>query len=262
MHSVFMSDGYYSFQDTPCEHTESCLGAKLMRLATITKRQEALLATLEKKAIKISAGSVLLKEGSRADELIILKSGWVSSGHLSEDGSHNISQIHHPGDIVGFENLAFSKVKNTCIAESDLVACRFPIQHINEVFQQSPRLAALIAALSAIEYAIISDRVIVSRRNDSELRVGLFILQILNRLRLMNDNVYDQFLCPLKQQQIGEATGLTSVHVSRTLSKLQNRGMISKHKQFIRVLEEEQLAHLVGFENRYRDLDLSWLPSV
>lgn len=262
MHSIRMSDGYYSFQDTPCEHTESCLGAKLMRLATITKRQEALLSGLEKKAIRIPAGSVVLKEGSRADELIILKSGWVSSGHLSENGSNNISQIHHPGDIVGFENLAFSKVKSTCIAESDIIACRFPVQHINEVFQQSPRLAALLAALSAIEYAIISDRIVVSRRNDSELRVGLFILQIINRLRLMNDNVYDQFQCPLKQQQIGEATGLTSVHVSRTLSKLQERGLIAKHKQFLRILDEERLATLVGFQNRYRDLDLSWLPDV
>lgn len=255
-----MADAYYSFLDKPCEYTESCLGAKLMRIATITKRQEALLAELESKSSTIPAGSVVLKEGEPADELIILKSGWVSSGKLSEDGTNSISMIHHPGDIVGFENIAFARVKNTCIAESDLVACRIPVHQIRHVFERSPRLSALLTSMGAIETAIISDRLLISRRNDSELRIGLFVLQIINRLRLMNDNIYDQFHCPLKQQQIGDATGLTSVHVSRTLARLEKRGLISRHKQFIRLLDEEALCEMIGFRNRYSDLDLTWLP--
>ena len=38
---------FYTFDDKPCEHTSTCLGAKLMRLAPITVRQEKLLARLE-----------------------------------------------------------------------------------------------------------------------------------------------------------------------------------------------------------------------
>ncbi|OUY01001.1 MAG: hypothetical protein CBB65_02475 [Hyphomonadaceae bacterium TMED5] len=255
-----MMKEYYTFEDEPCRHTDSCLGAKLMRLAPITNRQEELLSRLESEESDIVSGSVLLKEGAPADELIILKSGWVTSGKTAVNGSTSISQIHHPGDVVGFENLAFSRVKNTCVAESPLRACRISTAQLNQVFEESPRISALLLALSAVEQAIMSDRVMIARRTDSEMRLALFLLQTLSRLSLMNSSIYDQFHCPLTQQQIGDATGLTGVHVSRTLKKLEDRGYIRKSRQFIQIMDEKSLADMVEFVDRYQDLDLSWLP--
>ena len=60
-----MMKEYYTFEDEPCRHTDSCLGAKLMRLAPITNRQEELLSRLESEESDIVSGSVLLKEGAR-----------------------------------------------------------------------------------------------------------------------------------------------------------------------------------------------------
>ena len=153
---------------------------------------------------------------------------------------------------------------STCLhlqtAKSNLKVCRFPREHLNDVFSESPRISALMMALGAIEQAIISDRVMISRRNDGEARLALFLLQTLARLRLMNDQIYDQFHCPLRQQQIGDATGLTSVHVSRTLGRLEDRGLLARRGQFIRILDEKKLAELVDFNDRYQQLDFSWLP--
>ncbi|MFC6198714.1 Crp/Fnr family transcriptional regulator [Ponticaulis profundi] len=255
-----MDKNYHSFDDQPCLETNTCLGAKLLRLAPINNRQEALLARLEENVTSVPAGTLLLNEGEPVRDLIILNEGWVSCRKQLPDGRMSISQILHPGDIVGFENLAFKQVKNNCLAESNLKVCRFPREHLNNVFNESPRISALMMALGAIEQAIISDRVMISRRNDGEARLALFLLQTLARLRLMNDQIYDQFHCPLRQQQIGDATGLTSVHVSRTLGRLEDRGLLARRGQFIRILDEKKLAELVDFNDRYQQLDFSWLP--
>ena len=225
--SKSMDRNFHSFGDQPCQHVETCLGSKLIRLAPISNRQEMLLARLEDDASTVKAGEILLKPGDPVEDLIVLRKGWVSSRKQLSDGRVSISQIHHPGDIVGFENLAFTHVKSECIAESDLEVCRFPRENLKEVFRESPRIAALVMALGAVEQAIITDRVMISRRKDGEARLALFLLQTLARLRLMNDKVYDQFICPLTQQQIGDATGLTGVHVSRTLGQLEEVPVIN-----------------------------------
>lgn len=250
----------YTFEGREHAQTESCLAAKLMKLTHLSSRHVKLLARLETNAVGLPRGHVLLTEGQPANELIILKSGWVSSGKLLKDGGSSIAQIHHPGDVVGFENIAFSSVKNTCVAESDLIACKIRTSDLNEVFSESPRLAALITALGAIEHAIISDRVMISRRNDGEMRVALFLLQTLSRLRLMNDTAQNGFMCPLRQQQIGDATGLTSVHVSRMLKRLEDGGFIRRSRQFIEITDEEGLSQMIDYVDRYQDLNLSWLP--
>lgn len=182
------------------------------------------------------------------------------SGNEIGDGRTSISQIHHPGDVIGFENLAFETIKSTSIAASNLEVCTFPRRHLSELMAESPRLSGLLMVLAAIDQAIIADRVMISRRKDGEARLSLFLLQTISRLRLMNNSVYDQFHCPLRQQEIGDATGLTSVHVSRTLTRLEEQGYITRFRQFIRFLKEDELARTINFRNRYADLDLDWLP--
>ena len=255
-----MDKAVYTFDGHSYAQTESCLAAKLEKLTDITARQADLLARLESDVVRMPRGHVLLSEGQPARELIVLKSGWVSSGKTLKDGGSSISQIHHPGDIVGFENIAFATVKSNCIAESDLLACRIRTDDLNQVFQESPRLAALLTALGSIEHAIISDRVMISRRNDGEMRVALFLMQTLSRLRLMNDHAHNGFVCPLRQQQIGEATGLTSVHVSRMMKKLEDRGLIRRDRQYIEITNENALCEMIDYVDRYKDLNLTWLP--
>lgn len=52
------------------------------------------------------------------------------------------------------------------------------------------------------------------------------------------------------------------VHVSRMFTRLENEQLALRHKNFIRILDADALGDLVGFANRYRDLDLNWLPRV
>ena len=92
----------YTFEGREHAQTASCLAAKLMKLTHLSSRHVELLARLETNAVGLPRGHVLLTEGQPANELIILKSGWVSSGKLLKDGGSSIAQIHHPGDVVGF----------------------------------------------------------------------------------------------------------------------------------------------------------------
>lgn len=203
-----------------------------------------------------------MREGETLDELFILKKGWVIATREEENGRPHIPTVYHPGDIIGLGDAAFAETPNTTVAATRLVVCRFPRERLTDVLNESPRISGLILALSMIDQAMMNDRVVVSRRTDGYLRLVLFLLQTMSRLRLMEPLLRDQFHCPLTQEQIGAATGLSAVHVSRSVKKLLELGLIERHKRFFRLKDEDGLNRLVGYVNRYERLDLSWVPEA
>ncbi len=69
------------------------------------------------------------------------------------------------------------------------------------------------------------------------------------------------FALGLTQEEIGDATGLTSVHVNRMLRQLEEEGMIARGSGRVTLTDERALARAANYVDRYEGLDLSWLPA-
>ena len=59
----------------------------------------------------------------------------------------------------------------------------------------------------------------------------------------------------MTQEQLADATGLTPVHVNRTLKALEVEGLIVRNKRFIKIPDWEWLRDLSGFNDLYLHLD-------
>lgn len=57
------------------------------------------------------------------------------------------------------------------------------------------------------------------------------------------------------QEQLADATGLTPVHVNRTLKALGDDGLIVRHKRFIEIPDWKTLRETSGFNEIYLHLD-------
>ena len=52
---------------------------------------------------------------------------------------------------------------------------------------------------------------------------------------------------PMTQEQLADASGLTAVHVNRTLKSLANDGLIRREKRFVFIPDWEKLRAVAGF---------------
>ena len=59
---------------------------------------------------------------------------------------------------------------------------------------------------------------------------------------------------------MGDATGLTSVHVNRMLRQIEQEGLIARDGNVVTLLDARALTRDSGFIDRTTGLDLSWLP--
>lgn len=193
-------------------------------------------------------------------ELMIVDHGWLASCTLLPDGSRQIIQLHLPGDLIGLANVAYTEAAITLVALTDAKVCPFPRNALGKLFDVHPRLAGLFFALAVVENSALADRLVSVGRTSARARIAALLLDTGARLRVLNRSSPDNFAFPLTQEEIGDATGLTAVHVNRMIRQLEEARLIARGDGRVHLLDEPGLRKLAAFEDRYEKLSLGWLP--
>lgn len=61
------------------------------------------------------------------------------------------------------------------------------------------------------------------------------------------------YRCPLTQEHLADALGLTSIHVNRVLRQLRERKLVSLEKGMLHIEDFSKLAELSAFDPDYLD---------
>ena len=128
-------------------HTKSCLAQKLSHYAELDEASLESIARFEREERDFAKNDEVYQEGDKNIHLYVVKKGWLYSYADLKDGRRQIVEIHHPGDIVGFPDIAFTERTTVLRAAEDVRLCPFPKKDLDEVFKRAPQLAALLFAL-------------------------------------------------------------------------------------------------------------------
>ncbi|HIX62247.1 MAG TPA: Crp/Fnr family transcriptional regulator [Candidatus Halomonas stercoripullorum] len=229
----------------------------LARQAALTADDKALLLGLELNPKRVTSGEVLWQERTPVDAFYVVKEGWVCSYRNMGNGTAQILKFYLPGDIVGLRDFGFSQRLASVSMINDGVISSFTYRQLFELFGHSRSLAVGITAMAARQQAMLSERLVYMGRCDAHERLAHFLYELYLRLDRIGAVTDGEFTLPLSQEQIGDALGLSSVHVSRTFSMLRDQGLVQRERQHVRLPDPEGLARLAEFNNTYLDESLS-----
>ena len=241
----------------------SCLAERLSHYVRLSEAESLSLAQLEDQDRAYRRGSVVIRENEGPRELFIVRSGWLHSSGVLGNGSRQILRFHFQGDFLGLPLLAFADSPETVTAVTDVVLAPFSRDKLAQIIADHPRLSALILGLCVAERVALADRLASIGRTSARARVGSLICELVARMRRLGavgDGGYVQL--PLTQEDIGDATGLTSVHVNRMLRALADDGIIERNGgNQVRLVDEKRLAADSNFIDR-TGLETGWLPAA
>lgn len=238
----------------------SCFADVLSELVDLTLGERTALERLEERQRHVRRGAVLQRENETGGDLFIMRKGLMMSYVLLDDGSRQILRFHFPGDLLGVSGVIYRDAPESLCALSDCVVCPFDRSAFADLMVAHPRLSALILVYCQIERVALTDRLAALGRTSAKARVAALLLELRNRLRATDKSVQNAFALGLTQEEIGDATGLTSVHVNRMLRQLEEESLISRESGRVTLLDERALARAANYVNRYDRLDLGWLP--
>jgi CRP-like cAMP-binding protein len=90
----------------------------------------------------------------------------------------------------------------------------------------------------------------VGRRNAFQ-RIAHLLCEMHARMQMVGLVEKDRLALPLTQEELADATGLTSVHTNRTLQRLRKENLIEIGGGMLTVLDVDALREAAGFNGNY-----------
>jgi len=240
----------------------SCFAEVLNEWIELTPGERTALDRLEERVRNVRRGAVLQRENEPGEELFVLRKGMMMTYVLLDDGSRQILRFLFPGDMIGVPNMIYRDAPETLCALTDCMVSPFERGALTELFTQHPRLAAMVLVHSQIERVALTDRLAALGRTSAKARIAALLIELRNRFRATDRNIANAFPLGLTQEEIGDATGLTAVHVNRMLRQLEDEKLIARVSGMVTLLDERGLMRAANYVDRYRGIDLAWLPKA
>lgn len=237
------------------DHTLARMIRKLRHRAPLEQDDVDALRALPFKVKTCEPGRYLVREGAPSDECVLILTGFAYRHKLTVGGERQIVSVHIAGDFVDLEgsllNVADHNVQTLTRCDVATIAA----SSIVALFDKHPRVARAMWVDTLIDASIFREWIMNVGRRPAKERVAHLLCEIGLRLEFADLAKRTAFEFPMTQEQLADATGLTPVHVNRTLKALEAEHLISREKRHLRIEEWERLRDLSGFSELYLHLD-------
>jgi len=208
---------------------------------------------------QIKAGCDLFRLGETGEAIYSLVDGWVALYNLLEDGRRQIFHFALPGAVLAFMPTRSTVMKYSAEALTDAIVCSIPHENLLRLSRDIPEIGLQLAGLISQDRSLAYDHLSSVGRRSARERVAHLLLELFIRYRMRwpGHRIEEMFL-PLTQEHVGDATGLTGVHVNRVVQDLRKEGIAEFHYRRLRILNPDKLADLAGIDPH---LALSWIDN-
>lgn len=177
--------------------------------------------------------------------------GWLFRYKILHDGDRQILDFILPGQIFGLQACFFKASLYSTAAVTAASVSVIPLKVIDDVFDQNRRLAKALFWSAVCEAAIVGEHLIDTARRSAYERVSHLLLELFVRLKSTGQADGQSFIMPLTQELIGDALGLTPVHVNRTLRALREDRLVEIRNKRVTILDFDALSLLCDFDRSY-----------
>jgi CRP-like cAMP-binding protein len=216
----------------------------------------AALRALPYKPVTYEPGKYIVREGAPASTACLVLSGLAYRHKLTPDGSRQIVSIHIAGDFVDLEGVLLKTADHNVQALTRCETALIPASAIIELIDTHPRIARAMWIDTLIDGSIFREWIVNVGRRDARARLAHIFCEFALRLEAAGVTHGDGYEFPMTQEQLADASGLTPVHVNRTLKAMTLEGLVTRNKRFVTIPDWERLRTVAGFSELYLHRDL------
>lgn len=177
--------------------------------------------------------------------------GFICRYMDDQEGRRQLVAVHVAGDFVDLHGYPLKRLDHDV---ATLGPCRIAhVRHeaLDQLVRDRPNLTKLLWFSTLLDAAMHREWIFRLGRLDAVARVGHFFCEIEAKLRAVGLSDGKAFSCQLTQSDIGEACGMTSVHINRMLKELRERGLMRMQRGQITINDLKGLRQLSDFDPSY-----------
>jgi CRP-like cAMP-binding protein len=227
------------------------LFAKLAKYEPLAEQEKEFIVQSVSQVFDYSSGQVIVEEGSAPLESCLVLEGFAGRTRILAEGARQILAFHIPGDFCDLHSFLLPRMDHSIEALGRCKVAKVPHRRIAEIIERFPRLTRALWWDMALDAAIHREWMVSLGRRSAYEQMAHLLCEMLLRLRVVGLASGDGFDLPLTQEQLGDAFGLSTVHVNRMLQALRRGNLIATAGRRITVPDLEALKEVAGFDPTY-----------
>ena len=199
----------------------------------------------------VPARTDLIREGDRPGPLFVILDGWACRYKLLPEGTRHITAILMPGDVCDLHAFVLDRMEHTVATLTPALVAMVPRERLDGLIDSRPAVARAFLWTQLVDEDTLRAWLVSMGRRDTVKRVAHLMCELYVRARNIGLANGGRLELPLTQIVLGDALGLTSVHVNRVLRKLRMSGIMQLTAGSLVIADLDRLVAVAGFDETY-----------
>lgn len=180
-----------------------------------------------------------------------LMEGFICRFMDDRNGLRQLVAVHVPGDFVDLHGYPLGRLDHDVATLSASKIAMVPHEALDGLLAQRPNLTKLLWFSTLLDAAMHREWIFRLGRLDAVARIAHFFCEIEAKLRAVGLSDGSRFALPLTQADLGEACGMTSVHINRMLRELRERELLQVQRGRVTISDLAALRRLCDYDPSY-----------
>jgi CRP-like cAMP-binding protein len=196
----------------------------------------------------------IARVGEQPSFLCIVLEGWAARYSLRTDGSRRITGILMPGDFCGIHAVSAAVMDHAITALTTCKIGKIELRELENALRSVPKLGQALWRSKLIEESLL--RMWLLNSKDAAKSLAHLLCELHTRASQLGLTQGAACEIPLTQEDLGDALGLTAVHVNRMLRELREQGLVEFSNMRLTIPDVPALHAASGFDPQYLYLNI------
>jgi CRP-like cAMP-binding protein len=224
---------------------------QLNTIASLSEPAKQAVAGLPMHVVSLEADQEILREGDRSSQCYVILEGFVANFKITATGKRQIVAYYLAGDIPDLQSLHLPVLDSSWIT---ITPCKVGfIQHENlhRLCERHPDITKVLWRWTLIAASIYREWVTNVGQRNASARVAHLLCEVITRMRAVG--LTRDYTCEfaMTQTELADATGMSTVHINRTLQELRRAKLITLKENTLTAIDWEGLQEAGEFDPAY-----------
>jgi CRP-like cAMP-binding protein len=228
---------------------------KMRQRDDVSMEEERALRAAVSETRDLPADLTFIRRNQELDHSTVLLEGMLCRYKDLRNGERQVTELHVAGDFADLHSFTLKKLDHEIMT---LTACKValvPHENLKRITEGFPHLARVLWFMTNLDAAIHREWAVSLGRRDAVSRLAHLFCELQVRLEIVGLAAPDGYDLPLTQTELSECTGITPVHVNRSLRVLREDGVLDVRNRRVTILDRGKLERAAEFDPSYLYLE-------
>ena len=224
---------------------------KLDNYARLSPEHRLEIEALTAHPLQIPAHESIIQDGDNPHVVNVVLGGWACRYKILPDGRRQIIALFLPGDMCDPYVFLLGAMHQPLAAITPVSLAKVPPHAIRAMTASGPVLAEALWAQTMIAVEIQREWTVNLGRRTAQERLAHLFCEVSSRLVAVGLSNGSECDMPLTQGDLADVTGLSTVHVNRSMQFLRTSGFIELRSKRLTIHDHQGLMDFAMFDPAY-----------